>query len=228
VKLLLVEDDLDLRLALQKLLTQWGYASQGASDQQQALDWLATEAFDLVLLDLGLPQGDGLEICRRLRQRPGHQPLVLMLTARDSTPDKVIGFEMGADDYLVKPFEPAELQARLRALLRRCHQPPSDPLTWGPLQLIPGQSTIAIGGHSHDITRKEALLLELLLRRGGQTCSKIELLNGSSDGRRDVGEETIKAHMHNLRLKLTAAGCPPDLIETVYGLGYRLNPTALP
>lgn len=227
MKLLVVEDDNQLRGALIQLLGRWGYACEGTGDGTTALALLAAQPFDLVLLDLGLPGADGLEVCQTLRQRPGHQPLVLMLTARDASGDKVRGLDGGADDYLVKPFDPAVLQAQLRALLRRRGRPLDVDLSWGPLRLIPGQTLLWIEGQPLAITRKEALLLELLLRRQGQCCSKNELLLGSSASCREVGEATIKAHIRNLRSKVTSAGCPPDLIETVYGLGYRLNPSAL-
>ena len=224
VKVLVVEDDPDLRQALLALLHSWGYALVAAADGPEALAITTREAIDLVLLDVGLPGCDGLTVCRELRRRAGHQPLVLMLTARDGTDDKVRGLELGADDYVVKPFDPPVLRARLQALLRRRDRPLTTELRWGPLALVPGQTCLRLGDSGLELTRKEALLLETLLRSGGQSCSKAQLLDASADGRRDVGEETIKAHMRNLRSKLTAAGAAPDLIETVYGLGYRLNP----
>jgi DNA-binding response OmpR family regulator len=225
VKVLVVEDDADLRQALLGMLRGWGYALAAAADGLEALAISQREPIDLVLLDLGLPGCDGLAVCRELRRRPGHQPLVLMLTARDGTADKVHGLEWGADDYVVKPFDPPVLRARLRALLRRRDRPLTAELRWGPLALVPGQTRLQLAAGCLELTRKEALLLETLLRAGGHSCSKAQLLDASADGRRDVGEETIKAHMRNLRSKLTAAGAAPDLIETVYGLGYRLNPT---
>ena len=183
----------------------------------------AASPFDLVLLDLGLPGVDGLEVCRQLRRGADHQPMILMLTARDSSTDKVVGLDCGADDYVVKPFDPAVLQARIRALLRRSQRPISQELVWGSLRMLAGEVTLWIGDHSLTLTRKEALLLETLRRAQGGACTKAELLGASGGGRREVGEETIKAHMRNLRSKLTAAGAPPDLIETIYGLGYRLH-----
>jgi DNA-binding response OmpR family regulator len=225
MKLLVVEDDPPLQAALLRLLAQWGYATELASTAGQALDWLEQELFDLVLLDLGLPDRDGLTLCRQLRRLPRHQPLVLMLTARDGRADKVRGFEEGADDYVVKPFDPDLLRARLRALLRRAHRPLQSELAFGPLRLVAGQTCADVNGASLELTRKEALLLEQLLRAGGNSLSKGELLHGIGDGRREVGEDALRAHMRNLRQKLTGAGCHPNLIETVYGVGYRLNPT---
>ncbi len=226
MKLLVVEDDPALRGGLLRLLGQWGYGAEEAADGGQAEAWLEREAFDLLLLDLGLPDGDGLRLCERLRGRPGPQPLVLMLTARDGRLDKLRGLDGGADDYVVKPFDPDLLRARIRALLRRADRPLRSELLWGPLRLQPGQTTVWIGGRSLDLTRKEALLLEVLVAAQGQCRSKAQLLHGCGDGRREVGEETIRAHMRNLRQKLVRAGGSPDLIETVYGLGYRLNPAA--
>jgi DNA-binding response OmpR family regulator len=226
MKLLVVEDDPALQQALLRLLGQWGYAAEVAGTAATALGWLEQQRFDLVLLDLGLPDRDGLSLCRQLRQRSGHQPLVLMLTARDDRRDKVLGFEEGADDYVVKPFDPDLLRARLRALLRRAAQPLQRELRFGPLRLIPGQTTVQIAGDAVDLTPKEALLLEQLLRAAGCSLGKAQLLHGIGDGRREVGEDALRAHMRNLRQKLTAAGCDPNLIETVYGIGYRLNPAA--
>ena len=224
MKVLVVEDDDALRSALLELLHGWGYALAYAADGPSALAISEREPIDLVLLDVSLPGCDGLTVCRELRRRRGHQPLVLMLTARDTSADKVRGLELGADDYVVKPFDPPVLRARLQALLRRRDRPLSTELRWGALALVPGQTCLQLAGVSLELTRKEALLLETLLRAGGCSCSKAQLLDASADGRRDVGEDTIKAHMRNLRSKLTAAGAAPDLIETVYGLGYRLNP----
>jgi DNA-binding response OmpR family regulator len=225
MKLLVVEDDPPLQAALLRLLAQWGYATELASTAADALAWLERELFDLVLLDLGLPDCDGLSLCRQLRRLSRHQPLVLMLTARDGRADKVRGFEEGADDYVVKPFDPELLRVRLRALLRRAQRPLQSELAFGPLRLVPGQTTALVHGEPVELTRKEALLLEQLLRAGGSNLSKAALLHGIGDGRREVGEDALRAHMRNLRQKLTAAGCHPNLIETVYGVGYRLHPT---
>lgn len=226
MKLLVVEDDPTLQAGLLRLLGRWGYGVEAAGAAAEALAWLERDIFDLVLLDLGLPDGDGFAVCKRLRSQPNHQPLVLMLTARDSAYDKVHGLDCGADDYVVKPFDPEVLHARIRALLRRASRPLQTELAWGPLQLQSGQSTAWIAGRAVELTPKEALLLEQLLRARGLTCSKHQLLHGCGDGRRDMGDDTLRAHMRNLRHKLSAAGGPPDLIDTVYGLGYRLNPAA--
>ena len=223
MRLLVVEDEFSLRQALLRLLGRWGYAAEGAGDGASALAACATAPYDLVLLDLGLPGRDGMEVCRELRCSSGHQPMILILTARDSSADKVVGLDCGADDYVVKPFDPLVLQARIRALLRRSQRPISQELVWGTVRMLPGEVNLTIGEHMLTLTRKEALMIETLLRAQGAACTKAELLSASGGGRREVGEETIKAHMRNLRSKLTAAGAPADLIETIYGLGYRLH-----
>ena len=226
MKLLVVEDEPTLRQALMRLLAQWGYAVQSAANACEALDWLELDAFDLVLLDLGLPDRDGLEVCRALRQRRRHhQPLVLMLSGRDRREDKLAGLEGGADDYVVKPFDPELLQARIRALLRRAHRPLHQAIAWGELQLQPGNTTAQLGDQLVELTPKEALILEQLIRAQGNACRKEELLDGFEDGRRVVGDDALRAHMRNLRQKLSAAGGHANLIETVYGLGYRLAAT---
>ena len=223
MKLLVVEDEPTLRHALLRLIAQWGYAAQAAASAAEARDWLELERFDLVVLDLGLPDLDGLELCRELRRSARHQPLVLMLSGRDSRQDKLAGLDGGADDYVVKPFDPDLLRARIQALLRRAHRPLRQVLAWGALQLRPGNSVAHLGDRPVELTRKEALILEQLIRAQGGACSKDDLLDGCDDGRRVVGDDALRAHMRNLRQKLSAAGGDANLIETVYGLGYRLT-----
>ena len=225
MKLLVVEDEPTLREALLRLIAQWGYAAQAAANGREALDWLELELFDLVLLDLGLPDRDGLEVCRALRQAARHQPLVLMLTGRDHRQDKLAGLDGGADDYVVKPFDPDLLQARIRALLRRANRPLTTTLSWGLLQLQPGDTVAQLGEQTVELTPKEALILEQLIRAQGGACRKDDLLDGCEDGRRVMGDDALRSHMRNLRQKLSAAGGHANLIETVYGLGYRLTAT---
>jgi len=226
VNILLVEDDHCLRQALVRLLKLWGYAVEAASTGYDALAWLDQHPIDLLILDLGLPDIDGVELCEQVRSTICPQPLVLLLTARDSSSSTVQGLESGADDYVVKPFEPEVLRARLKALLRRAHRPLTSELTWGPLRMRPGDLRVMVDAISLDLTRKEALLLELLLSAQGCSRTKAQLLRGCTDHRREVSDDALRAHMRNLRQKLTLAGCAPNLIETVYGLGYRLNPLA--
>ena len=143
-------------------------------------------------------------------------------TARDAVAQRIEGLNLGADDYVVKPFDPALLQARIRALLRRAHRPLRPSISWGELQLQSGNPTALLGDQAVELTPKESLILEQLIHAQGGACSKEQLLDGFEDGRRVVGDDALRTHMRNLRHKLSAAGGHVNLIETVYGLGYRL------
>lgn len=223
MKALIVEDDGVIRGALVELLQHWGLLTEACADGVKALELLKASRFDLVVLDLNLPGLDGLEVCRRLRQSKVEQPLVLMLTARDSLDDNVVGLELGADDYLVKPFDPALLKARIQALLRRATRPLQNDWHWGLLQLISDGRTASYNDQDLRLTPKEHGLLEALLRAGGRTCSKDHLIEAAWSWADVPGDESVKTHIKNIRAKLSAAGAPPDLIETVYGVGFKLN-----
>jgi DNA-binding response OmpR family regulator len=223
MKVLIVEDDPVIRDALQELLQHWGLVTEECAEGREALTLLEAGSFDLMLLDLNLPRLDGLEVCRRLRRLPINQPLVLMLTARDSLDDNVLGLEQGADDYLIKPFEPALLKARIQALLRRAARPLRDTWNWGALQLSLDRRTASFNTQDLRLTPKEHSLLEALLKAGGRTCSKEQLIEAAWAWADVPGDESVKTHVKNIRAKLNQAGAPPDLIETVYGVGFRLN-----
>lgn len=223
MKLLVVEDDASIRTAICELLQQWGYVSEEAHDGQAALQFLEHDDFDLVILDLNLPKLDGLEVCRRLRNLNKPQPLVLMLTARDTISDNITGLEKGADDYLVKPFDPQLLKARIKALLRRSERPLQDTWSWGHASLTADGRTASFLGEDLELTPKEHLILEELLRAAGRTRSKEQLIQLAWGGLSSPGEESVKTHVKNLRAKLTGKGAPPDFVETVYGVGFRLN-----
>lgn len=221
--MLIVEDDPVIRESLTELMQHWGYVSEGCGDGLVAWDMLRAEPFDLLILDLNLPGLDGLQLCRRLRKGEGPQPLVLMLTARDSLDDTIAGLEQGADDYLVKPFEPSLLKARVHALLRRADRPLQDDWRWGALWLSPDGRTASYNAADLQLTPKEHGLLEQLLRAAGRTCSKEQLIQAAWNWVDVPGDESVKAHIKNLRAKLSRHGAPPDLIETVYGVGFRIN-----
>lgn len=223
MKVLIVEDDAVIRESLVELIQYWGHLCETCGDGLMALELLKANGFDLVLLDLNLPRLDGLEVCRRLRRLKVEQPLVLMLTARDSLDDNVHGLEQGADDYLVKPFEPALLKARIQALLRRASRPLLEDWQWGDLRLTIDGRTAVYGSSDLHLTPKEHGLLEALLKAGGRTCSKDHLIQAAWNWAESPGDESVKTHIKNIRAKLANAGAPPDLIETVYGVGFRLN-----
>ncbi len=223
MKLLVVEDDPLIRASLRDMVEAWGYACDETGDGLAAWEMLRACAYDLILLDLNLPGLDGVSLCRRIRERGGPQPLILMLTARDTASDRVAGLDQGADDYLVKPFDPDVLRAQVRALLRRAGRPLASVLSWGDLVLARDGHAARYGTHELTLTAIEHRLLEALLRAAGTTCSKDQLLQAVWNWEDAPGSESLRTHVKNLRAKLAAAGAPPDLVETVYGVGFRLG-----
>lgn len=222
MRILLVEDDPRLGSTLVEALRDCRYQVDWAEDGQLGWDYLTAIAYDLVILDVLLPHINGVELCRRLRQRQ-HPVPVMMLTAQDSSQDKVLGLDAGADDYVVKPFDLAELTARIRALLRRGSHPLTDHLQWGDLVLNPNTYEATYAHHPLTLTPKEYQLLELFLRHPQQVLSRRQMLDNLWSFDNPPGEDVIKVHIKDLRKKLKLAGAPPDFIDTVYGLGYRLK-----
>ena len=224
MKLLVVEDDPLIQRSLCEMARAWGHACDGANDGEEAWDMVRQCPYDLILLDLNLPRLDGLAFCRRLRAAGGVQPMVLMLTARDTNRDKVVGLDEGADDYLVKPFDPDVLRARVQALLRRAGRPLTRTSRWGALAVDADGHGARFGEWELSLTATEHRLLEALIQAAGATCSKERLLRAVWNWIDTPGSECVRSHVKNLRAKLAAAGAPPDLVETVYGVGFRLNP----
>lgn len=224
MKILVVEDDPFIRQSLREMVEAWGYACDETDNGEKAWDCLRACPYDLLLLDLNLPGLDGLALCRRLRKSDDHQPMVLMLSGRDTNRDKVTGLDEGADDYLVKPFDPDVLRAHIQALLRRRHRPLTRSLCWGKLQLERDGHGVRYGDCDIDLTATEHRLLEALLQANGATCSKEWLLQSCWNWADSPGSDSVKTHVKNLRAKLQAAGAPTDLVETVYGVGFRLHP----
>jgi two-component system, OmpR family, response regulator QseB len=168
-----------------------------------------------------LPRLDGISLCQQLRTS-GYTGFVLMLTARDTTTDKVVGLDAGADDYLVKPFELEELSARIRALSRRSLELRQMVLRCGPLEINPTLHKAMYAENSLNLTPKEYLILECFLRNPGQVFTRSMLLDKLWGLDQFSGENTFRTHITNLRQKLKAAGSPAEIIQTVYGVGYRL------
>ena len=221
MRILLAEDDVRLAEPLRDFLTHHRHRVDWFDDGERAWQALNGAHYELALLDWMLPGRDGLSILRELRRQ--HQPiLVLMLTARDAMPDRLAGFEEGADDDLVKPFQMGELAARIRALERRSQRPyqPSR-VSWGPFEFDAIASQLWCHGQALTLTTRELQLLEWFLRHPGILFSRTRLLEALWSLEADVGEETVKTHLNNLRRKLRqVAGIDP--IETVHGQGYRL------
>ena len=219
--MLVVEDDADIAGALRRSLDKEGYDVRVAGDGEAALDESGVFAPDAVVLDLGLPKLDGVEVCRRLRE-DGDVP-ILILTARDALEARVAGLDTGADDYLVKPFERAELLARLRALLRRRPPRGSAFLVSGELRLNPDTRQVSRGERELDLTAREFELLEHLMRNERIVVSRQALLDEVWGYHPFAETNTVDVFISNLRRKLEAGG-EPRLLHTVRGAGYVLRP----
>ena len=222
MRILIVEDDRRIAQPLAEDLRHQQHIVEIAVDGLQGWEYARSQVYDLILLDVMLPKLDGIELCRRLRG-DGSQALILMLTARDTTSDKIIGLDAGADDYLVKPFELDELAARIRALSRRSGEVQPLVLSHGEIRLNPVSYVVTYADRILSLTPKEYGILEYLLHHPQQVVSKSVLFDKLWEFDRSSGEETIKTHVTNLRRKLKEAGCVVDVIETVYGVGYRLR-----
>jgi two-component system response regulator MprA len=213
---LVVEDDAPVRRMLERTLAAEGYAVAAVADGGSALARTEAAAPDAIVLDVAMPGIDGLAVARRLRSKGVATP-ILMLTARDGVHDRVAGLDAGADDYLVKPFAPAELAARIRALLRRNR--PADVRTYADLVFDPGTRTVERGGRSVQLTAREADMLALLLRRPGHVVTRRAALAAVWDDGRAASDNVVDRYVAYLRRKL---GDPP-LIHTVRGTGYVLR-----
>lgn len=222
MKILIIEDDNLTAKALAAVLTDQNYAVELASDGDAGWDLIEAYAYDLILLDVVLPKLDGISLCRKLRSHNFQMP-VLLLTGKDTGHDKAIGLDAGADDYVVKPFDPEELVARIRALLRRSGAIASPLLTWNELQVDPSNYKVSYAEKPLLLTPKEFALLELFLRHPQRVFSCGMILEHLWSYAEMPGEEAVRTHIKGLRQKLKAAGAPGDLVETVYGIGYRLK-----
>ena len=224
MRILLVEDDNRIAKPLAEDLRHQNHTVDIARDGIEGWDYIQSANYDLILLDLMLPKLDKIVLCKRLRAAKSNA-LILMLTARDTTSDKVLGLDAGADDYLVKPFELEELAARIRALSRRIPETKLLILSHGDLQLNPSSCTVTYGNQPVSLTPKEYMILECFLRNPDRVLTRTAILDKLWDFDRSSGEGTVKTHITNLRSKLKAAGSSENFIETVYGIGYRLNGT---
>jgi two-component system, OmpR family, response regulator len=220
-RVLVVDDDARLYELLASYLAQNGVSPAHASSGRRALDLLEREAFDAVLLDVMMPEMDGLGVLSRVRARWPSLP-VIMLTAKGDETDRVVGLELGADDYLAKPFSPRELLARLKAVLRRAHPDlERQRLSAGEVVLEVETRAVHVGGNPVELTGLEFDLLLALLRRAGQVVPRQSLLAQAGRGDVTVNDRTVDVHISHLRKKL--GDDPPRLIKTVRGVGYVLS-----
>jgi len=234
VRILVVEDESELAEAIATGLRREGYAVDVANDVAGAVDRLVVSPYDLVTLDLNLPDGDGLDLARRVREDPAFAPVegetaprILMLTARDGVGERVAGLDQGADDYLVKPFAFAELSARVRSLMRRDAGRSGATITVGELELDTARFEAARRGRLLDLTAKEFALLRYFMTHSGEVLSQERLLEHVWDENADPLTNTVRVTVGTLRRKLTRDDDAEAPIETVIGAGYRLRPDLL-
>jgi DNA-binding response OmpR family regulator len=218
MRALVVEDDPVIRDAVCRALSREGYAADSVGSAEQAKSALHAEHFDLAIVDIGLPAEDGLQLLRDLRRRGNSLP-VLMLTARDGLQDRVSALDLGADDYLTKPFDVPELLARCRALLRRANGVASAQIQLGALTVDLGRKELLLHGTALDITQREWSVIECLALNAGHIVSKEKLLTAVSGWGEEITPNAIEVYVSRVRAKLAGAA----IIHAVRGLGYRLD-----
>ena len=217
---LVVDDAAENRMLVSALLIQQGFAVDQAADGEGAVAAAEQHPLDLIVLDLGLPDIDGIEVCRRVRQFSDAH--VLMLTAQDTELDKVVGFEAGADDYVTKPFSVAELVGRVKAILRRA-QRPNPPRTFGTLTVDPLAREVSLAGETLELTRIEFDLLDTLTAQPRVAFSRAQLLERVWGPNWYGDDHLVDVHVSNLRRKLADDPRSPDFVSTVRGVGYRMG-----
>lgn len=222
--ILIVDDETDLRTLVEYNLNQAGYATKHASTGAEALARIKDEPPRAIILDLNLPDVSGTDICRMLKTDPATRTIpIIMLTARSSEPDRILGFELGADDYVCKPFSVRELLLRLEAILRRgtvSKSSKDQPVTVGPITLDHGLHEVRVKGEVVPLTLQEFRLLDFLVSANGRVCSREQLLQDVWQSSPDLETRTVDTHVKRLRDKLLSAG---DWIETIRGVGYRIK-----
>jgi DNA-binding response OmpR family regulator len=225
-RILVVDDDPEIVRLLRAYLQQAGYQVLVAYDGETALHIIRRERPDMVVLDLMLPDRDGQDVTRIVRGDPGLAATpIIMLTARVEDQDKIVGLELGADDYVTKPFNPREVMARVRAVLRRAQGEPSRPrvIQAGALAVDLDAHQVLVDGEPLHLTPTEFSLLQALARVPGHALTRLELIEKGLGYSYEGLERTVDSHIKNLRRKLEEVGAPADLIETVFGVGYRLR-----
>lgn len=222
-KILVVEDDKHISKLIKYNLDKAGYDSVVAGDGEKALDILGKQGADLILLDIMLPKIDGFEVCRLIKQNPKLKDIpIIMLTAKGEEVDRIVGLELGADDYVVKPFSPRELALRIKAILKRGRQeePPSDIIKRGALIIDVSKHRVTVNNKEIELTPIEFKLLVTLIERKGRVQSRDRLLTDVWNINAEIYTRTVDTHIKRLREKLGKTG---DSLETVRGLGYRFK-----
>ena len=219
--ILIIEDEPAIADTIQYALETEGFATRTLSSGRPALSLLTEDRFDMIILDVGLPDINGMELCKMIREK--HALPIIFLTARADEVDRVVGLEIGADDYVVKPFSPRELSARVKAILRRtCHSHPGAPADTT-FRIDPARRQITYFGKVLDLSKYEFNLLEAFIRRPGQVFSRDRLMDLAWDDPNASMDRTIDAHIKNIRIKLKAVAPETDPIITHRGVGYSLK-----
>lgn len=230
-RILVADDDPNIREVICFALTKAGFETMAATDGRAALTMAQEKRPDLIVLDVGMPEMDGLEVCRELR-KTSDTP-ILFLSARDEEIDRVLGLEMGGDDYVTKPFSPRELVARVNGILRRAagakaapvEAEEARPLRHGQLELDTVRRTAAFGAESLSLTALEFAIVGLLIDKPGHVLNRARIMAEAYGGRIHVADRTVDSHIRNIRAKLAKAGCA-DAIETVNRVGFKLGSCA--
>jgi two-component system response regulator RegX3 len=225
-RILIVEDEASFSEALAFLLTKEGFETAVAEDGRQAINMFNADGADLILLDLMIPEVSGVEVCRTIRTQS--QVPIIMLTAKDAEIDKVVGLELGADDYVIKPYSSRELIARIKAVLRRGQSEDGsnqdqDLLEVGPIRLNIGKHQVFVSGNPVALPLKEFELLEFLMRNSGRVLTRSQLIDRVWGGDYYGDTKTLDVHIKRLRAKVEADPANPVLIQTIRGLGYKLE-----
>lgn len=227
-RILVIEDDQDINHLISLNLRELNHEVEGCLCGAKGLSLALTQNYDLIVLDIALPELDGLEVCRTLRAKSIHTP-ILMLTARDNEADRIVGLEMGADDYLTKPFSVRELQARTKAMLRRVDMLRSSQsqvaqtLNFNDLTIDSAKRTVTLARKSVDLTSREFDLLSFLARQPDLVFSRTQLLDQVWGYQHSGYEHTVNSHINRLRNKLEQDPAKPKFVLTVWGVGYKFH-----
>jgi len=221
-KVLIVEDDLDIALGLEEDLVRHGYEVETVGDGEKGLRRGREEAWDLILLDLMLPRKDGFEVCQELR-RAGVRTPIIMLTAKTHEAEKVLGLELGADDYVTKPFSPRELRARIHAVLRRISEESLGTHRFGDCEVDFDRGEVRRSGVPIDISALEFRLLAAFIRRRGRVLTREQLIDDAWEHGTFVTDRVVDTHVVNLRKKIEPVPAKPCYIRSVRGMGYRFE-----
>jgi DNA-binding response OmpR family regulator len=221
-RILIVEDEPDIALGLEEDLTRHGHAVEIARDGESGLRRGREQAWEVILLDVMLPRRDGFEVCRELRRSRVKTPII-MLTARTQEAEKILGLELGADDYVTKPFSASELRARIKAVMRRFEEDSAGVYCFGDCEVDFDRAEIRRSGKPVETTAQEFRLLTALIRRRGRVLTREQLIDQAWGLATHIGDRVVDTHVLNLRKKIEPAPAEPQFLRSVRGMGYRFD-----